>query len=41
MPLAQTAHSNPDFKGDMTKKEPDDYAVDFGKFALKLRSVFR
>jgi len=31
MPLAQAAHSNPDFKGDLTKKEPDDYAVDFGK----------
>ena len=32
IPLAQAAHSNPEFKADLTKKEPEDYAVDFGMF---------
>lgn len=36
---AQTAHSNPDFNKDLTKKEPDDYAVDFGfDFQRKARA---
>lgn len=36
---AQAAHSNPEFKADLTKKEPDDYAVDFGfDFQRKARA---